>query len=72
MVRMNTDSSDHKEKLYHDTNRKTRAVEPGMWLWRWHMPTTKEKLGLGWTGLLNVLERIGESAVKIQSKGKAL
>ena len=31
-VKLNTESSVHKQKHYHDRNCKTREVEPGMWV----------------------------------------
>ena len=43
-----------------------------MWVWRWYPPKAKQKLGLGWTGPFEVLEKVGESAVKIQRNGKSL
>ena len=71
-VRVNTESSVHKQKHYHDRNCKTREVEPGMWVWRWYPPKAKEKLGLGWTGPFKVVEKIGESAIRIMRDGKVL
>ena len=71
-VRVNTESSVHKQKYYHDRNCKTREVEPGMWVWRWYPPKAKEKLGLGWTGPFKVVEKIGRSAVRIMRDGKVL
>ena len=78
-VRVSTESSVQKQKRHHDRNCKTREVEPGMWVWRWLMwvwrwypPEAKETLGLGWTGPCKVLERIGESAVKIKKGNKVL
>ena len=71
-VRVNTESSVHKQKHYHDRNCETREVEPGMWVWRWYPPKSKEKLGLGWTGPFKVVERIGESAVRIVRDSKVL
>ena len=43
-----------------------------MWVWRWYPPKAKEKLGLGWTGPFKVVERIGESAVRIMRDSKVL
>ena len=71
-VRVNTESSVHKQKHYHDRNCKTGEVEPGMWMWRWYPPKAKVKLGLGWTGPFKVVERIGESAVRIMRDSKVL
>ena len=69
---MNTESSVQKQKHYRDRNCKTREVEPGMCVWRWYPPKAKEKLGLGWTGPFEVLEGIGESAVKVKKGSKVL
>ena len=71
-MRVNTESSVHKQKHYHDRNFKTREVEPGMWVWRWYPPKAKEKLGLGWTGPFKVVEKIGGSAVTIMRDGKVV
>lgn len=68
-VRVNTMQSVHKQKRYHDENCKERDVEPGSWVWRWYLPKAKQKLGLGWTGPYKVIQKIGETAVKI-SRGE--
>lgn len=45
---------------------KKQEINIGKFVWRWYPPQANSKLGLGWTGLYLVIQKITDLTYKIQ------
>ena len=55
-----------KQKNTYDTGLKPKEFKENTYVWRWYPPSTKSKLGLGWTGPYKVLQRLTDVTYKVQ------
>ena len=70
-ARTNLECSFRRQKRLYDRGCKRREYEVGSKVWRWYPPKAHMKLGLGWTGPYIVLEKQGETSMKIVKEGKS-
>jgi hypothetical protein len=66
-VRQHSAESVRKQKQQHDKTCRSRDIRVGDYVWRWYPPKANQKLGLGWVGPCKVVEKVGESAVKVKT-----
>ena len=50
-----------------ETRSQTRSFKLWQWVWVYHLPSDKQKLGRGWNGSYLVRDKLGELNYRVQA-----